>query len=100
MAAPRRRSRSDKKRGRPFDSSRRRFCQFCKDKIDQVDYKDAAMLRRFTSDRGKIKSPRVTGTCRRHQGQVAVAIKRAREMALLPYVAAGKTVGEGGGRRR
>ncbi len=100
MPAPKRRPRTDKKRGRPFDSSRRRFCQFCKDKVDEVDYKDTTTLRRFTSDRGKIKSPRVTGTCRRHQRQVSHAIKRAREMALLPYVAAGKTVGEGRRRSR
>ncbi|MFA4964320.1 MAG: 30S ribosomal protein S18 [Thermoleophilia bacterium] len=89
----------DKKRGRPFDPTRRRFCHFCKEKIAQVDYKDATGLRRFISDRGKIKSPRVTGTCRRHQHQLATAIKRAREMALLPYVSEAKGVPERGGRR-
>jgi len=92
--------RSEKKKGRPYDPSRRRYCHFCKEKIDEVDYKDYSALRRFISDRAKIKSPRNTGTCRRHQRQVAVAIKRAREMALLPYVAAGKDVNDGGGRRR
>jgi small subunit ribosomal protein S18 len=75
------------KKGRPIDPSWRRYCSFCKEKVDQVDYKDVTALRRFVSDRGKIKTRRVTGACRRHQRQVAVAIKRAREMALLPYTA-------------
>ena len=79
------RPRSDKKRGRPFDPSRRRLCHFCKEKIDTVDYKDYNMLRRFMSERAKIRSRRTTGACRRHQRQISVAIKRAREMALLPY---------------
>jgi small subunit ribosomal protein S18 len=59
--------------------------------VEQVDYKDVAALRRFISDRGKIRSRRITGACRRHQNQVARAIKRARELALLPYVADGIT---------
>ena len=67
-------------------SARRKPCPYCRDKIDQVDYKDVPMLRRFVSERGKIRSRRITGACRRHQRQVAVAVKRAREMALLPYV--------------
>jgi small subunit ribosomal protein S18 len=99
MPSPKGKPRGAKKRGRPLDPSRRRFCHFCKEKIDEVDYKDSTALRRFVSDRGKIKSPRVTGTCRRHQRQVATAIKRAREMALLPYVSEAKGVGERGGRR-
>jgi small subunit ribosomal protein S18 len=66
--------------------SRRKSCFFCKDKVDLVDFKDLAQLRRYVSDRGKIRSRGQTGACRRHQAQVAVAIKRAREMALLPYV--------------
>jgi small subunit ribosomal protein S18 len=65
---------------------RRRSCFFCREKIAEVDYKDIARLRRFISDRGKIKGRGNTGTCRKHQSQVAVSIKRAREMALLPYV--------------
>jgi small subunit ribosomal protein S18 len=88
------------KKGRPIDPARRRYCSFCKEKVDEVDYKDVAVLRRYVSDRGKIKTRRVTGACRRHQRQVAVAIKRAREMALLPYtasVAAGED--KRGGRR-
>ena len=57
--------------------------------MDQVDYKDISSLRRFISERGKIRSRRITGACRRHQNQVARAVKRARELALLPYVAEG-----------
>lgn len=82
-AAPRPRGKS-----RSIDPARRRYCSLCKDKVDEVDYKDMAVLRRFVSDRGKIKTRRVSGACRRHQRQVAAAIKNAREMALLPYVAA------------
>ena len=70
-----------------FGQARRRYCSFCKEKIDEVDYKDVTTLRRYVSDRGKIKTRRVTGACRRHQRQVAEAIKTAREMALLPYTA-------------
>jgi small subunit ribosomal protein S18 len=55
--------------------------------VEQVDYKDLSALRRFISERGKIRSRRITGACRRHQNQVARAVKRARELALLPYVA-------------
>lgn len=66
---------------------RRKSCSFCRDKVREVDYKNVNQLRRYVSERGKIRSPRMTGACRKHQRQVAVAIKRAREMALLPYVA-------------
>jgi small subunit ribosomal protein S18 len=69
-----------------FGQSRRRYCYFCKEKIEEVDFKTSATLRRFMSDKGKIRSRRITGTCRGHQNQVGSAIKRAREMALLPYV--------------
>ena len=65
---------------------RRKPCQHCRDKIEQVDYKDVASLRKFISEKGKIRSRRITGACRRHQGQIARAVKRARELALLPYV--------------
>ena len=90
------------RKGRPTDPARRRYCSFCKEKVDEVDYKDVTTLRRFVSERGKIKTRRVSGACRRHQRQIAVAIKRAREMALLPYVASvsGGTDGRGGRRRR
>jgi small subunit ribosomal protein S18 len=58
---------------------------FCRDGATHVDYKDVALLRRFISDRGKIRARRVTGTCVQHQRDVAAAVKNAREMALLPY---------------
>lgn len=64
---------------------RPRVCQFCADGLGYVDYKDVALLRRFISERGKIRSRRGTGCCTRHQRDVASAIKNAREMALLPY---------------
>lgn len=80
--APRRR------RPTAADSRRRRkVCQFCHDKTEHVDYKDVALLRKFMSDKGKIRTRRVTGNCGIHQRAVAKAIKNAREMALLPYVA-------------
>jgi small subunit ribosomal protein S18 len=65
---------------------RRKSCPFCREKVDMVDYKDVASLRRAISDKGKIRSSRVTGACRRHQSQLATAVKRARELGLLPYV--------------
>ena len=85
-----------KQRGRPTrrrdkkgppGGGRRKPCQFCRDKIDVIDYKDVGGLRRAMSEKGKIRSARITGSCRRHQAQLAVAIKRARELGLLPYVA-------------
>lgn len=86
------RSNSDKKPSRRRDkkggptTGRRKPCPYCKEKIEQVDYKDTGSLRRFISERGKIRSRRLTGACRRHQSQIATAVKRAREIALLPYV--------------
>jgi len=65
--------------------SRRKYCQFCKDDVEYIDYKDTQMLRKYVTDRGKIKPRRVTGACTQHQHDIANAIKRAREMALLPY---------------
>ena len=92
--------RRDTKKGGP-GSGRRKPCLHCKDKIEQVDYKDVAMLRKFISERGKIRSRRITGACRRHQNQVATAVKRARELALMPYVTETAGVAEGrGGRGR
>ena len=73
-------------KGRKVFDGRRRSCFFCKERIALVDYKDVAQLRRSISAAGKIRDRGNTGTCRKHQTQVAVAIKRAREMALLPYV--------------
>jgi small subunit ribosomal protein S18 len=66
-------------------STRRKSCYFCKDKVEEIDYKNYNQLRRYVSEKGKIRSRRITGACRRHQRQVAVAVKRAREVALLPY---------------
>ena len=68
-------------------SGRRKSCPYCRDKVEFVDYKDINALRKFISERGKIRSRRITGACRRHQNQIAKAVKRARELALLPYVA-------------
>ena len=65
---------------------RRKVCAFCVDTVEQIDYKDAAKLRRFTSERAKILPRRTTGTCAMHQRQLTEAIKRARQIALLPYV--------------
>ena len=84
------RPREGTSRKRPGASSgpiRKKSCYFCKEKIEEVDYKNYNQLRRYISEKGKIRSRRITGACRRHQRQVAVAVKRAREMALLPYVA-------------
>jgi ribosomal protein S18 len=64
---------------------KKKVCFFCKERIEYVDYKDVATLRRFISERGKIRARRVTGNCAQHQRDVAAAIKNAREMALLPY---------------
>ena len=65
---------------------RKKVCQFCVDKCEYIDYKDAAKLRRFISERAKILPRRVTGTCAHHQRELTVAIKRARQIALLPFV--------------
>jgi small subunit ribosomal protein S18 len=65
---------------------KRKVCVFCKEHAEWVDYKDVGLLRRFMSERGKIRSRRVTGNCTQHQRDVQVAIKTARELALLPYV--------------
>ena len=98
MAAPKsERSTGSRKRGAPTGPGRRKSCFFCKSKVDEVDYKNVNELRRYVSEKGKIRSRRISGACRRHQRQVAVAVKRAREMALLPYVADGREE-RGGGR--
>ncbi|HZJ51080.1 MAG TPA: 30S ribosomal protein S18 [Actinomycetota bacterium] len=71
--------------GKPPRKGKRKFCQFCADKSKRIDYKDIASLRKFMSERGKIRARRVTGNCTQHQRRVATAIKNAREVALLPY---------------
>jgi len=96
-----------KKRTPVRDTNRRgkpKVCVFCRDHVIWVDYKDVNVLRRFISDRAKIKARRTTGTCLQHQRDVAVAIKTARELALLPYTQrtvsdkAGGREGRGGSR--
>ena len=87
MAARDQRQQGRRRPGAPTGPIRRKSCFFCREKIEEVDYKNYNQLRRYVSEKGKIGSRRITGACRRHQRQVAVAVKRAREMALLPYVA-------------
>ncbi len=65
---------------------RKKVCMLCADKIEELDYKDVVRLKKFISERSKILPRRVTGTCAKHQRQVTVAVKRARQIALLPYV--------------
>ena len=93
--------RQQRKRGpAPGGPIRKRNCYFCREKVEEVDYKNTNQLRRYVSEKGKIRSRRITGACRRHQVQVAQAVKRAREMALLPYVAEGVEERSGGRRER
>ncbi|MBR1761163.1 MAG: 30S ribosomal protein S18 [Schwartzia sp.] len=66
---------------------RKKVCTFCVDKVEHIDYKDAGKLRRFITERGKILPRRISGNCAKHQRQVTVAIKRARNIALLPFTA-------------
>ena len=73
--------------------SRKKVCVFCADGVDEVDYKDVAKLRKFITEKGKIVPRRMSGTCAKHQRIVTEAVKRAREMALLPYVAEQKFFG-------
>lgn len=67
--------------------ARKKVCSFCVDKVEQIDYKDIPKLRKYITERGKILPRRISGNCAKHQRQLTVAIKRARNMALLPYVA-------------
>ena len=66
---------------------RKKVCSFCVDKVEQIDYKDVAKLRRYITERGMILPRRISGNCAKHQRQVTVAIKRARNIALLPFTA-------------
>ena len=74
---------------RPFRArkAKKKVCQFCVDKVADIDYKDVAKLRRYVSERAKILPRRITGTCAKHQRQLTIAIKRARQIALLPFSA-------------
>ncbi len=69
----------------PIRKRKKKICIFCKDKDTLIDYKDTALLRKYISDRGKIRARRVSGNCSQHQRDIAVAVKNSREMALLPY---------------
>lgn len=78
--------------------TRKKVCIFCKEHIEHVDYKDVSLLRKFLSDRGKIRARQASGNCAQHQRDVAVAIKTARELALLPYTQRTTTIERPGGR--
>ena len=69
-----------------FRRPRKKVCNFCVDRIDEIDYKDVKKIKKYVSDRGKILPRRVTGTCAKHQRKVTEAVKRARTIALLPYI--------------
>ena len=87
----------------PKDTGRRvkkKPCQLCKDRVEWVDYKNSGMLKRYMSERGKIRARRVSGNCEQHQREIAEAIKTARELALLPYTQRTVTERRGGGRGR
>jgi small subunit ribosomal protein S18 len=71
----------------PLRKPKKKVCQFCKKNAPVIDYKDTTLLRKFVSDRGKIRARRVTGNCTQHQRDIAMAVKNSREMALLPYSA-------------
>ena len=73
--------RKEKRKGK------KKVCNFCVDKVEQIDYKQGEKLRRFITERGKILPRRISGNCAKHQRQLTTAIKRARQMALLPYTA-------------
>jgi small subunit ribosomal protein S18 len=96
-------SRSERKPKDNGKKIKKKVCIFCKNSVDFVDYKDVNLLRRFMSDRSKIKARRTTGNCVQHQSDVAMAIKLSRELALLPYatkVTSSRGGGRGGGRGR
>ena len=88
MAGTKTRSTGTRTRNRPRYVLKRKVCSFCTSKIEVIDYKDPGKLSRYISDRGKIEPRRKTGTCAKHQRALAVAIKRARYLSLLPYVPA------------
>ena len=78
----------DNQRKKSYSGARRKkVCQFCADKTETIDYKDVEKLRKYVTERGKILPKRITGTCSIHQRAVTTAVKRARIVALLPYVA-------------
>ena len=100
MARKKTSNRAERKSKDAGKKVRKKVCVFCKDNVDWVDYKDVSMLSRFMSDRAKIRASRVTGNCAQHQRDVAIAIKTARELALLPYATRVTSSRGGGGRGR
>ena len=88
MARPERNNRSDKKMD--LRKLKKKACPFCKEEAKSVDDKDINLLRKYISDRGKIRARRVTGCCTRHQRDIAMAVKNAREVALLPYTSSAR----------
>ena len=78
---------NDAKGGLRMRIARKKVCSFCMDKVKEIDYKDIAKIKKFTSERGKILPRRISGCCAKHQRQLTLAIKRARHIAFLPYTA-------------
>ena len=78
---------NDAKGGLRMKRARKKVCSFCMDKVKEIDYKDIAKIKKFTSERGKILPRRISGCCAKHQRQLTLAIKRARHIAFLPYTA-------------
>lgn len=81
------RERESSKGGREARPFRRKMCKFCADKVERIDFRDTERLSKFTSERGKILPRRISGSCAHHQRQLSRAIKRARGIALMPYIA-------------
>jgi small subunit ribosomal protein S18 len=81
-----REERGDRPSYRKFFPPKRKFCRFCQRNVREIDYKNVDILRKYVPERGKISPRRITGTCAYHQRKLAMAVKRARLMALLPYV--------------
>lgn len=77
---------NNEKNARPVKRARKKVCQFCVDRAEFIDYKDVAKLKKCMTERSKILPRRVTGCCAYHQRELTVAIKRARQVALIPYV--------------
>lgn len=81
--------RTENTQQRPYRQAprrRKKVCVFCAEKMEYIDYKDTARLRKFVSERSKLLPRRITGTCAKHQRQLTLAIKRSRQMALMPYI--------------
>ena len=87
MKRPDARGKGKPKKKKAFNARRSKFCKFCVEKIDSINYKDVRLLSSFVSERGKITPRRITGVCAPHQRDLQTAIKRARQLALVPYVA-------------